>query len=147
MTRLPGLAAALVQSKPDLILAGGPQATSAARGATATIPIVMTTIGDPVVEGVVASLARPGGNITGPSLNNPEITSKRLELLLAIAPAVTRVAFLFNPANRIFKGAKPADLPIEQPTRFELIINGKTAKALGLKIPYALLITAEQVIE
>ena len=252
MTRLPGPAAALVQSRPDLILAFGPQATSAARGATATIPIVMAAVGDPVVEGFVASLARPGGNITGPSLNNPEITSKRLELLLAIAPAVKRVAFLFNPANRshiaglanlqsdaqkikvsivpvaartpaeieaafaamrrenaggailntdaifnghigqiaqlalkhrlpsicglrdyvdagclmsygasfrdafhrsayyadrIFKGAKPADLPVEEPTKFELFINGKTAKALGLKIPYSLLITAERVIE
>ena len=252
LTRLPALAAELVQLKPDVIVASGPQAISAAQKATATIPIVMGVTGNPVVEGFVASLARPGGNITGSMINAGEIYSKRLEMLLEIAPKVSRVAFLMNPDNRnhvaalaeiqaaglkvkvkilaaeartsesieaafalmkrektgavmmqpdaifnahtrriaelalqqrlplisairdyvdagglmsygasfrdsfhraayyvdrIFKGAKPADLPVEQPMRFELFINGKTAKALGLKIPHSLLITAENVIE
>ena len=252
LTRLPGLAGELVQLKPDVIVASGPQAISAVQKATATIPIVMGVTGNPVVEGFVASLARPGGNITGSMINAGEIYSKRLEMLLEIAPKVSRVAFLMNPDNRnhvaalaeiqaaglkvkvkilaaeartsesieaafalmkrektgavmmqpdaifnahtrriaelalqqrlplisairdyvdagglmsygasfrdsfhraayyvdrIFKGAKPADLPVEQPMRFELFINGKTAKALGLKIPHSLLITAENVIE
>ena len=252
LTRLPALAAELVQLKPDVIVASGPQAISAAQKATATIPIVMGVPGDPVSQGFVASLARPGGNITGATVNAGDIYAKRFQMLLEIAPKVSRVALLMNPANgahvaalasvqaaaqktkvtivpveartsqdidaafavikreragavltqpdaifnaharhiaelalkqrlplitgireyvdagclmsygasfrdnfrraayyadRIFKGTKPADLPVEQPTLFELFINGKTAKALGLKIPYSLLITAEKVIE
>ena len=252
LTRLPSLAAELVQLKTDALIGSGPQAITALQKATTTIPIVMGVTGNPVVEGFVASLARPGGNITGAMINAGEIYSKRLEMLLEIAPKVSRVAFLMNPDNRnhvaalaeiqaagpkvkvkilaaeartsedieaafalmkrektgavimqpdaifnahtrriaelalqqrlplisairdyvdagclmsygasfrdsfrraayyvdrIFKGAKPADLPVEQPMRFELFINGKTAKALGLKIPQSLLIMAEQVIE
>ena len=252
LARLPSLAAELVQLKTDALIGSGPQAIGALQKATTTIPIVMGVTGNPVVEGFVASLARPGGNITGSMINAGEIYSKRLEMLLEIAPKVSRVAFLMNPDNRnhvaalaeiqaaglkvkvkilaaeartsesieaafalmkrektgavmmqpdaifnahtrriaelalqhrlplisairdyvdagglmsygasfrdsfhraayyvdrIFKGAKPADLPVEQPMRFELFINGKTAKALGLKIPHSLLITAEKVIE
>ncbi len=252
LARLPALAAELVQLKVDAIVASGPQAISAAQKATSTIPIVMGAPGDPVIQGFVASLARPGGNTTGATINAGDIYAKRLEMLLEISPKLARVALLMNPANgahvaalasvqaaaqktkvtivpveartsqdidaafaiikreragailtqpdaifnahmrqiadlalnqrlplitgireyvdagclmsygasfrdnfhraayyvdRIFKGAKPADLPVEQPTRFELFINGKTAKALGLKIPYSLLITAEKVIE
>ena len=252
LARLPALAAELVQLKVDAIVAGGPQAIRAVRKATATIPIVMAVPGDPIGEGFIASLARPGGNITGATNVGDDIFSKRLQMLLEISPKLTRVAFLMNPDNlnhvaglanvqaaakktkvkilpvearksqdidaaftlmardraeavmlhpdaifnghtrqiaelaarqrlplisgireyvdagclmsygasfhdnfrraayyvdRIFKGTKPADLPVEQPTRFELFINGKTAKALGLKIPQSLLITAEKVIE
>ena len=252
LTRLPGLANELVQLKPDVIVASGPQAISAAQQATATIPIVMGVPGDPVSQGFVASLARPGGNTTGATVNAGDIYAKRLQMLLEMSPKLTRVALLMNPANgahvaalasvqaaaqktkvtivpveartsqdidaafavikreragavltqpdaifnphmrqiadlalnqrlplitgireyvdagclmsygasfrdnfrraayyvdRIFKGTKPADLPVEQPTRFELFINGKTAKALGLKIPQGLLISADKVIE
>ena len=252
LTRLPGLANELVQLKPDVIVAGGPQAIRAVKQATTTIPIVMGVPGDPEVEGFVASLARPGGNLTGAMVNAGDLVAKRLQMLVEMSPKITRVAYLMNPDNRnhsknlgniqaaaqkikvhilpvearasqdietafavmkrdkaggvvmgpdaifnghmhqiaelalkqrlplitgireyvdagclmsygasfrdnfhraayyvdrIFKGAKPADLPVEQPTRFELFINGKTAKALGLKIPYSLLITAEKVIE
>ena len=252
LARLPALAAELVQLKVDAIVASGPQAISAAQKATTTIPIVMGVTGDPVGQGFVASLARPGGNTTGATASAGDIYAKRLQMLLEMSPRLTRVAFLMNPANRahvealasvqaaaqktkvtivpveargsqdidaafalikreragavltqpdaifnahtrqiadlalqqrlplitgireyvdagclmsygasfrdnfrraayyvdrIFKGAKPADLPVEQPTRFELFINGKTAKALGLTIPHTLLITAEMVIE
>ena len=252
LARLPALAAELVQLKVDAIVASGPQAISAVQKATSTIPIVMGVPGDPVGQGFVASLARPGGNTTGATVNAGDIYAKRLEMLLEMSPRVSRVALLMNPANgahvealasvqaaaqktkvtivpvearssqdidaafalikreragavltqpdaifnahtrqiadlalnqrlplitgireyvdagclmsygasfrdnfrraayyvdRIFKGAKPADLPVEQPTRFELFINGKTAKALGLTIPRTLLIRAEMVIE
>lgn len=251
--RLPGLAADLVARNVDVIAAsGGPRSAPAAKSVTATIPIVFVTGIDPVAAGLVASLARPGGNITGFTQLVPELMQKRLELLSELVPQVKTIALLVNPTNpnseplsrdlpkvaqskglrvevlrasteseidgafaaltrlqakallagsdaffdvrrdqivalasrnavpaiydtpaftaagglmmygptldegyrqlgiytgRILRGAKPADLPVQQPTRLQLIINLKTAKAIGLTVPPVLLAEADEVIE
>ena len=97
--RLPELAAELVRLKVDVIVSFGTPATHAAKQATTTIPIVMVAIGDPLKTGLVASLARPGGNITGNTILGPEIVTKRLQLLKEAVPKLSRVALLYNPAN------------------------------------------------
>jgi putative ABC transport system substrate-binding protein len=96
---MPGFAKELIALQPDLILANNTPTTAAVLQQTSTIPIVFAVVADPVGSGFVASLARPGGNVTGFTLTEPTMTSKWLELLKEIAPRVTRVAFLFNPAT------------------------------------------------
>ena len=250
--RLTELAAELAGLKLDAIIAFTTPAAIAARKATTTIPIIFLYVGDPVGTGIVPSLARPGGNATGISLLATELSAKRLEILLEIAPNTSRVAMLWNDTNpsmvlrarevqdaaaklvvtiqsfgmhdlidfdpafvmiesgridalltlvdpftlqhrkqivelaaqrrlpaiyetrefvesgglicygpnlrvveqraaeyvdKIFKGAKPADLPVEQPTKFEMLINMKTAKALSLSIPPSVMLRAAEVID
>jgi putative ABC transport system substrate-binding protein len=251
--RLPALAAELVRLNPDVIVTSGTQTAVAAKQATSTIPIVMTTAGDAVRTGLATSLARPGGNVTGYSILAPELAEKRLDLLKQVVPTMARVGVLWNPANpgtrpmferteatasairvtlepvvgvrrieefepafgtisrvrpdalivigdrfllaqrarivtfaaehrfpaiyaypeyvdaggllayapdnvalfrgaavyvdKILKGAKVAELPIQQPTKIDLVINLRTAKAIGLTIPPSVLIQATRVVE
>jgi putative ABC transport system substrate-binding protein len=166
--RFAEIAAEFVRLKVDLILTHNTPPTLAAKKATSVIPIVFATAGDPVGSGIVASLARPGGNITGLSSEAPDAASKRLGLLRELVPGLQRLAILADVGNPLtaleerktgdaaralgvevttLRGAKPADTPVEQPTKFDLVVNLTTAKAIGLTIPESFLTRADQVIE
>jgi len=127
----------LIALQPDLILSHTTPTTAALLQQTRTIPIVFATVTDPVGSGIVPSLARPGGNVTGFTLVEPTMAAKWVELLKEIAPRVNRVAMVL----------KPTDLPVQAPTKFELVINLKTAKELGLTVTRDFLLIADGVIE
>ena len=169
--RLPNLALELARQRVAVIAAPASVASaSAARAATKTIPIVFMIGSDPIELGLVESLNRPGGNLTGVAYLNVEVAPKRLELLHELVPSAKTIALLVNPANPIeaetqtkelqaagrslglhvpilLKGAKPSELPVQRPTNLAFIFNLKTARALGLIVPATLLARADEVIE
>jgi putative tryptophan/tyrosine transport system substrate-binding protein len=142
--RLPALAADLVRRRVAVIAAaGGPPSAFAARAATTTSPIVFIVGEDPVRLGLVASLARPSGNLTGINIFSGEVTAKRL--YGTNLPDAYRQVGAYT--GRILKGAKPADLPVVQASKFALVINAQIARTLGLSVPPSLLARADEVIE
>ena len=147
-------AADFVRLKVDVIVSSG-VATPAMKQATSVIPIVFTLDADPVGRGLVASLARPGGNVTGLSSQSTELVGKRLELLREIVPGFRRLAVLTNvgffgsaqEVGEIRAVARKLGIDMEQPTKFDMAVNVTVAKALGLKVPEDILARADEVIE
>jgi ABC-type uncharacterized transport system substrate-binding protein len=139
------LAGELVRLEPDVIVTVASGAALAAKRATTAIPIVMATVGEPVGIGLVTSLARPGGNITGVTLAREFVEDGGL---MAYGPNIAEMTRR-SPSLivKIIKGANPGDLPIEQPTTFELIINVQTGKVLGITFPATVLLRADKLIE
>ena len=162
--RLPDMARELAQQATVIVTTGGPPSAFAAKEATTKIPIVFLVGDDPVRLGLVSSLARPGGNLTGINMLANELEAKRLQLLHQLVPQFREfadagglVSYGIDPADvyrqvgvyagRVLKGAKPAELPVMQASKFEFVINLKTAKTLGLDVPLGLTAAADEVIE
>jgi putative ABC transport system substrate-binding protein len=152
INQIPALAQELVGLRPDIILASGTPATAAFQRETRTIPIIFAGVSDPVASSIVPRLDRPGGNVTGFVNLEATLAGKWVELLWEIAPGLKRVAIIFNPdtapvSTRILRGEKPGDLPVQLPTKFEMVVNRKTANALGLAIPPSIMLRADELIE
>jgi putative ABC transport system substrate-binding protein len=140
----------LVALEPDVIVVISTPVTAAVMQETHTIPIIFVQNFDPVGSGLVKSLVAPDGNITGFTSYEAAMGSKWLELLKGVAPQVAHVAIIYSigcPVDCVLKGEKPANLPVQQPTKFELVINLTTAKAVGLTIPASILSLADDLIE
>ena len=147
--RLAGAAAELARRNPDVIFSFGGEQAPYVKNATATIPIVVVVSNDPVQSGLVSSLGRPGGNITGVTYVHDMLAGKSVELLKDTIPSVTGVAILWNSKSRRsrLKGARPTDLPMQQPTTFELSVNFKAAQRLGIAIPPTVVARADKTFE
>ena len=139
----PRLARELIDRKVDLIVAVCGNAARAAKNSTASIPVVFASVASPVEQGLVASLARPAGNLTGMPTQSDETIGKRLHAVDLKDPFRRATGLV----DKVLRGALPADIPVQQPTKFELTINLGTARALGLKIPQSVLLRADEVIE